>query len=494
MGGSSAVATRSILPGSPSERQYVLIGAGDEPEPKRVDLAELLNLWDHCEGLDISWFPQDLHSDAETNRRESIASLRYVVVDLDFRLAGREFGTDELLDELERLGLPNPTMVVFTGGGFHVYWSIGNLYIGRKSRESISDARKRHEYWCSRYERVTTCLCLSLSDYGADRQATSVTHLFRLPGSYSPKHGVPVEIVHRDDEAETSLDVLSETLEALGLEIQPDSAEPSASREREHSRPARCRTLDTAAIKWLLNHRIVEGSRFAATFPVIQACLFSGLGEEETRRFVLKWNESKCAPPRSEREIDNEIKACWRRHSDGNPQGISPGRLMEIQSIDGSTMDRATALTVFQGLPRGTDFPERERNHKKRRGSSEQALDLCIALIKCREISGRMTDKEVADRLKVSVSMFKKSVKPRLKEQGFCSTTLHQVPRATTYAPPARPPLSTTYETEGPKNQPCSDMGLRPVDEGEMNDVREPGALAGAMQNPSRSYETRRSD
>lgn len=484
MKGTSVLAGTPILPGAPSETPYVLV----DGNPRRIELAEILDLWKYCACSDISWLPQALLRDAVTNRRENIVSLRYAVIDLDFQLAKRDFDARELLLELKTMKLPNPSMIVSTGGGFHIYWSIGKLYIGPKLHAASSEARKRHMYWCKYYERVASGLCSLLADFGADRQATSVTHLFRLPGSYSPKHDVLIEVVYRDDDAQTTLATLNASLDAQ-LEASENAGDsPSASAERRFTKCAYCRALDTPAIKWVLDRSFPEGRRYDATFPVIQACLYSDLSEQRTREFVRDWNASRCIPPRGEGEIESEIQACLRRHRDGNPQGIDPRKLMELQAIDGSTMDHATAYSIFWGLPRGTDFPERKRKHRHRRGNSEQALDLCIALINSGVISGQKTNKEVAERLGISDSAFAKSVKPKLLSEGFCTTDINRVPRTTTYACPARPSLFTTYETICKKDELRSEDDFVSVDEGTEHDGILLGALARLVRNHSRYY------
>jgi len=487
MRGKGAVATRSILPGSPSKYVYVLV----DNTPKVLELPEILDLWEYNDGCDISWFPQALRNEKCTNQRENITALHYVVIDLDFSLAEKRYGLSVLLKEIRRLQLPNPTMVVLTGGGFHVYWSIGQLYIGSRKGKSQQEDYKWHEYWCDQYEKATNALCLLLSSFGADRQATPVTHLFRLPGSFTPKHEVQTGIVHRDDEAETTLSDLGDAVGRLLKRTKAATAGSSTSSERQYTRVAKRRTLDTPAIQWLLNHKIPEGSRYNATFPVIQACLFSGLSEDETRSFVYRLNSEQCVPPRPENQIDAQIKSCVRRHGEGKPYGISPDWLMTVQSVDGSTMGQATARTVFAGLPGGTEFPERVRKHRKRNGKTTQALDHCIALIHSGEISGEQTDKEVANRIGISTTAFKNSVKPELKSQGLCTTNLNQVPRATTYACPTRPAPSTTYETEQTKGDPSAVEGSRLVDEGGVTDGVL-GALAGLLRRHSRYYEPRR--
>jgi len=253
--------------------------------------------------------------------------------------------------------------------------------------------------------------------------------------------------------------------------------DPAIAVERSFPRRALCKALDTPAIRWLLEHKFAEGSRFDASFPVIQACLFSGLSEKKTHNFVANWNESQCVPPRSAGELRSEVGSCAKRHNDGNPQGIAPRRLIEIRDVNGLTMDRSTAATIFRGLPRGTDFTERKRKHRKWRSNAKQAIDHATALIQSGEIAGVMTDDAVAKRLGISASTYKQRVKPELKERGLCTTALDRVPRLTIYlSSPLLSPHTLPYETACTKEESSSLLFCVDVPKGRLIDVEIVGA------------------
>lgn len=477
--------TRPFLPGAPSQRVYVLL---DEVPRQSLDSADLYDLIDYCTESDISWLPQQLRSTAPTNRREWIESLRYVVVDLDFAIAGRTYDVDEILDRLDKLGLPSPAAIISTGGGYHVYWSLGSLYIGPRPNDEPWQTQNRQGYWCAYYETVTDGLCSALGALGADRQATSASHLFRLPGSYNPKRNLQTYIAHADWETQTTLKELRSALVSIAKEDGFTLKDPAEEKARAYNIAPRCRAQDTPPIRWLLENEMIDGERNSATFAIAQAYLFDEGAdeEEEILRKVLEWNEAYCEPVQPLSDVAPVVASCARRHRAGKPLGLSPERLMQIKNVHGQMMDRKTASAIFEGLPGKARCSEckRKRKHRKRRDNSERILENAIDLIEAGVICGMQTDEAVAKKLRASASTFKKSVKPSLKEQGYCTTDLNSVPRRTIYAPPTgRATLSTTYRTDCTKEDPYLDQLFEAIGEGILYEgaAQEPGQLAAAQ-------------
>ena len=233
--------TDLFLPGSPSERPYILL----DGESRRLSAsAELNDLVAHFPESDILWFPQHLTSEAHTNKRACIRGLRYVVLDLDFPLTVGEYTVDALLDRNSALRLPPPSAIVSTGGGFHIYWSIGALHLGRYPTDtSIDRTENRREFFLALYESVTRGLCAAFAEFGADTQAAPATQLFRLPGSYNRKHHVETFVEYEAPYAYTTLKDLKGALDRAATIHGFDVPDPKAIKEQHYSCAPRCLSL-----------------------------------------------------------------------------------------------------------------------------------------------------------------------------------------------------------------------------------------------------------
>lgn len=119
-----------------------------------------------------------LFSSPDVRRKSTIRATSGLYVDLDdslFRGDGR-IGLDLVHDSIRAARLPEPTMVIYTGGGFHVYWLFKDLYY-------INGDEDIH-----RYEEVIKSIIESLSIIGADPKSKDVTRLLRLAGTYNYKY------------------------------------------------------------------------------------------------------------------------------------------------------------------------------------------------------------------------------------------------------------------------------------------------------------------
>ena len=92
--------------------------------------------------------------------------------DLDFSaFAGGETGA------LERLELfnPRPTAVIHSGGGLHCYWQLNTPLHPTKETGALIRALVR--------------------ELGADRAATDLSRVLRVPGTWSWKRDAPVRLL-----------------------------------------------------------------------------------------------------------------------------------------------------------------------------------------------------------------------------------------------------------------------------------------------------------
>lgn len=119
-----------------------------------------------------------LFSSSSRRRKSTIRATSGLYVDLDdtlFNGNGR-IGLDLIDDSIRAARLPEPTMKISTGGGWHLYWLFNSLYYFN-SDEDIK-----------RYESVIGDIIASLSIIGADPKSRDATRLLRLAGTINHKY------------------------------------------------------------------------------------------------------------------------------------------------------------------------------------------------------------------------------------------------------------------------------------------------------------------
>ena len=105
-------------------------------------------------------------------RKDSVAVLPGPFCDLDFSaFAGGETGA---LEQLELFN-PRPTAVIHSGGGLHCYWQLNTPLHPTKETGALIRALVR--------------------ELGADRAATDLSRVLRVPGTWSWKRDAPVRLL-----------------------------------------------------------------------------------------------------------------------------------------------------------------------------------------------------------------------------------------------------------------------------------------------------------
>lgn len=123
--------------------------------------------------------------------KSTVRATSGLYVDLDdalFTGDGR-IGLDLVHYAIEKARIPEPTMVIHTGGGFHLYWLFNSLYYINTDED------------IKRYESVITSIINSLTIIGADPKSKDVGRLLRLAGTYNTKYATSpaVWIVESND-------------------------------------------------------------------------------------------------------------------------------------------------------------------------------------------------------------------------------------------------------------------------------------------------------
>lgn len=118
-----------------------------------------------------------LFKDPSKRTKREIVATSGLYVDIDekeSRIDGK-VGYDLILYAIEKAKLPEPSIVVHTGGGWHLYWLFQELY--------YFDDPKDLEIYEATIASIINCLSL----IGADPKAKDATRLLRIPGTFNPK-------------------------------------------------------------------------------------------------------------------------------------------------------------------------------------------------------------------------------------------------------------------------------------------------------------------
>lgn len=118
-----------------------------------------------------------LFSSPKSRTKSTIKATSGLYVDLDdslFKGDGR-IGLDLISYALKVAKIPEPTLTIHTGGGWHLYWLFNDIYYFNTDED------------IARYESVVGDIINSLSIVGADPKAKDSTRLLRLAGSFNPK-------------------------------------------------------------------------------------------------------------------------------------------------------------------------------------------------------------------------------------------------------------------------------------------------------------------
>lgn len=124
-----------------------------------------------------------LYNSKSKRTKHSLVATSALYVDLDDALAvidGDRIGLDLIKYAINRAKLPEPSLTIYTGGGWHLYWIFNELYYFN-GQEDID-----------LYESTIDSIIDSLAIIGADPRAKDATRLLRLAGSFNPKEDYPI--------------------------------------------------------------------------------------------------------------------------------------------------------------------------------------------------------------------------------------------------------------------------------------------------------------
>lgn len=161
--------------------------------------AELASHLTQLMGEDVFFSQNTFYRKAR--RIETIRQLRALYVDIDFYLFN--YDPDWILGKLElefyRQTIPEPNMIIFSGQGIVLIWSIEPV------------PYKALPLW----QAIQNYLVEQLKPLGGDPKAADAARIFRIAGSVSSKNGREVKVQYRHDYKYTLRDIQHDYLPQL---------------------------------------------------------------------------------------------------------------------------------------------------------------------------------------------------------------------------------------------------------------------------------------
>lgn len=117
-----------------------------------------------------------LYSRPGKRRKSTLRATSGLYVDLDDALYGGKIALDLINKSLTRARIPEPTMILHSGGGWHLYWLFNEIYYFNTDED------------IKKYESVIWDIINSLTIIGADPKSRDVGRLLRLAGTYNTKY------------------------------------------------------------------------------------------------------------------------------------------------------------------------------------------------------------------------------------------------------------------------------------------------------------------
>lgn len=261
---------------------------------KATNTAQLL-----CKGMDVYFgvgLQEEKPKDGGRGTADSVVCIPGLWLDIDVK--GPNHKEDNLppdnesaLKLLESFNL-EPTLIVSTGGGFHVYWLFDEpMYLrDKKARDKAKDLSKRFQNFF---------IDLAASRGWKIDNTSDLSRVLRLSGTYNHKQDDPVlvETVRFNDSNRYSAEEIEEALDKHKVAPADD---------------------------------IPEGSRNTSLASIAGELRGDGKEYEEIYNELLKINESRCKPPMSEPEVNEIAKSISSYEPNSNRRQSPSQRLVNL--------------------------------------------------------------------------------------------------------------------------------------------------------------------
>jgi hypothetical protein len=240
-------------------------------------------------------------NDTSSGKLENCAQVGALYVDIDFKVLAEP----EARARLAAFPFP-PSMIVWTGGGLHVYWLL---------REPL-DLRTEGPIARDLLRRAAFAL-------GGDLSAAECARVLRLPGGRNYKYTPPPLVTLEQCETDRRYNV-SELLELLPAEPVTNGATSAG-----------FRMPSTAGV----------GDRHLTLFRAGRSLKSKGLSPEAVLAALLVENQRCCVPPLSDAQVREQITSVFQQ---GDRPGYEPSPAGAEEFMRGLDPDRGSGHHVSQ--------------------------------------------------------------------------------------------------------------------------------------------------
>lgn len=254
------------------------------------------------------------HSKGNNRNRksENSASIKHLFFDIDYikdlSLAGESTGypyikyykLELVLRDIRLLGLPEPSLVVHSGGGFHVYFEL----------------KKRI------YKDITPILKEIALKINADTRATDKARIMRLAGSINHKkeYNKPeAKIIYKTNftydlelfEKIANRKAKKNNIKELNIKNEVESKEYNNISEKKYRHSKLTPAIDTNmhCVNKLLEG-VKEGNRNFALGRITKKLQQMGYREFQAKKVVMSWNTDN-NPPEEKNKLLSDFKKYW---------------------------------------------------------------------------------------------------------------------------------------------------------------------------------------
>lgn len=174
---------------------YVFITSMSGGKPDKITRVNLKGLWDKIDRQngknDMFFTPNSFSRNENTRTNDNILGLNAFFVDIDYGKLGLE--ENAVLKELEKSLLIEPSAIVRSGNGLHVYFFLKHLNL-------FMDTQKANNLKAV-YNTITKNIAKSLEHIGGDSIATAPSNYLRIPNTYNCKsYPKIVEIIELNED------------------------------------------------------------------------------------------------------------------------------------------------------------------------------------------------------------------------------------------------------------------------------------------------------
>lgn len=174
---------------------YVFITSMSGGKPDKITRANLKGLSDKIDRQngknDMFFTPNSFSKNENTRTNDNILGLNAFFVDIDFGKLGLE--ENEVLKEMEKTLLIEPSAIVRSGNGLHIYFFLKHLNL-------FMDIQKANNLKAV-YNTITKNIAKSLEHIGGDSIATAPSNYLRIPNTYNCKsYPKMVEIIELNED------------------------------------------------------------------------------------------------------------------------------------------------------------------------------------------------------------------------------------------------------------------------------------------------------